>query len=221
MAEIGIMADSIEQMVLSNPRELASIRGNILSAAEDRVVKTLYITSSNPREGKTTTAVSIAYGLSAQASARVLLVDVNFHAPAIHGLFNIDSSPGFAELVQGNSDYDMVIRKTETASLSIIPCGASSVASLDVFRSEKFAEHLREFAKRFDYVIFDGYSFLSSSDASVVAGHFDGIILVVECDKTRWEVVQLAKEKINKVGGRILGAVLNRRKYYVPRAFYD
>ena len=73
---------------------------------------------------------------------------------------------------------------------------------------------------RFDYVFFDTGPVLNSSDVALMARHFDGVIVVVECERTKWEVLELAKAKIVNVNGKILGVVLNKRQYYIPAGLY-
>ncbi len=76
------------------------------------------------------------------------------------------------------------------------------------------------FKKNFDFVLVDGKSLLASSEVSNIASAVDGFLLVVKCEKTKWEVVQLAQEKLRQSGAQHIGIVLNERKHYVPRAFY-
>jgi Mrp family chromosome partitioning ATPase len=86
--------------------------------------------------------------------------------------------------------------------------------------SDVFAGKLKSLMARFDYVVFDGDSLLTSSNASMIVKHFDGVVLVVECERTKWEVLRLAREKVQNVGGNVLGVVLNKRRYYIPRGLY-
>jgi capsular exopolysaccharide synthesis family protein len=162
----------------------------------------------------------MAYGLSTNANAKVLLVDGNPYSPKIHELFNVNRSPGLSDMLLSKAEYNELLIRTEYENLAIIPNGTKVSNMIDIFRSETFKDKLNFLKQRVDYLILDGPSVLSSSDASVISKHFDGVILVVECEKTRWEVVQLAKDRIDKIGGNILGIILNRRKYYIPKALY-
>ena len=219
-AGIGKLPQDLKTLIMKNSVELSAIQGNMLSTATDREIKTILITSCSAFEGKTITAISMAYELSTEANARVLLVDGNLRYPKIHELFNVGSTPGLSDLVVSNAEYEEVIRKTEDENLIIIPHGTKISNPLDLFRSKMFKEKLDYLKQRFNYLIFDTCAALMSSHVSIIAKYFDGIILVIEAEKTRWEILQQAKEKINNVGGNILGAVLNKRKYYIPKALY-
>jgi capsular exopolysaccharide synthesis family protein len=220
MSEIGKLSQSLKSLLMDNIGELSSVQANLLSASSDKDIKTLFITSCYALEGKTISAISMAYGLSTNANAKVLLVDGNPYSPKIHELFNVNRSPGLSDMLLSKAEYNELLIRTEYENLAIIPNGTKVSNMIDIFRSETFKDKLNFLKQRVDYLILDGPSVLSSSDASVISKHFDGVILVVECEKTRWEVVQLAKDRIDKIGGNILGIILNRRKYYIPKALY-
>jgi len=140
-------------------------------------------------------------------------------APRLHELFEVAGSPGLTDLLLGSADDSQVMRDTEYDGLTVLPYGSGSSAA-DAFKPETLSQGLTNLKGKFDYVVCDGDSVIPSSDASVVAKHFDGIAFVVECEKTKWELLQAATEKIENVGGNILGVVLNKRRFYIPRGLY-
>src|SRR4029453_15104045 len=85
---------------------------------------------------------------------------------------------------------------------------------------EALGQMLAELGSTHDYVVVDGSDCSRSSDVSQVARVFDAVVLVIECEKTSWEVVQQAADGVRKSGGRLLEAVLNKRRYYIPRRLY-
>ena len=220
MSEIGILNHNIINLINGNSKELSTIEGNIVSVSAGREVKTILITSCAPLEGKTVSAISIAYTLAAEANAKVVLVDGNFNSPKIYELFDIKATPGLSDLLTDKADYRDIIRNTEYKNLSIIPHGSDMAKKLDFFDLNVLRNKLEILRKEFDHVIIDGQSLSGSSDISLISKYFDGIVFVVECEKTRWEVLQQAKEKINNSGGKILGVVLNKRIYYIPGRLY-
>jgi capsular exopolysaccharide synthesis family protein len=214
------LSENIKGLIERNAAELSTIEGNMLSVAQNRRVKTLLFTSCNHGEGKTIAAVSMSYALSKLTNSKILLIDGNLHKPALHDLFNISRAPGFSDLLIKGADYESVLRPAEFKNLSIMPCGAETANPLDVYKAATFKEKLDHYKEQYDFVIVDGHSMSSSSGAAVTARHFDGVVMVIECEKTRWEVFATAREKIEKVGGTLLGTVLNKRKYYIPQFLY-
>jgi len=79
---------------------------------------------------------------------------------------------------------------------------------------------LDQYRARFDWVVVDGPPITVYSDASILAPLVDGVVLVVEAERTRWEVVSQARRILEESGARILGAVLNRQRYHIPPALY-
>jgi protein-tyrosine kinase len=221
MNAVGVLNENLKSAIFKNLKELSTIEGNIASFATDKQpIKTILVTSCSPLEGKTVSSISMALALSIEANAKVVLIEGNMSSPRIHELFNIDTVPGLSDLLISRSNLNEIMRKTEFKNLTIIPSGSDISKKLDVFETERLQDLIGSLKKDFDYVIVDGQSVSGSSDVSIISKYFDGIVFVVECEKTRWEVLQQSKEKIKGVGGNILGVVLNKRIYYIPEKLY-
>ncbi len=216
----GRISNGLKRVLNKNVGELTKIEGNISSAAGDKEIKTILVTSSNRKEGKSTAAVSIAFGFSYESAKRILLIDGNLRSPVIHKIFNTEREPGLADLCSTNMEYFEVLKATESEYLTLIPCGSRVKNSIDILGSSAFREKLLSLRPWYDYIVFDSPSVLESSDVAIVARYFDGVILVIECEKTRREVVESATEQLNKVDSYILGVVLNKRQYYIPKTLY-
>lgn len=216
----GVLDAGVKKILVENFGALSGVQGSLVSAAENRAVRSILVTSSNRGEGKTVTAIGMSYALSSHANAQVLLVDGNFTAPALHRLFGVTQQPGFTEYLTSGAGLEDLVCPTDDPRLMILPHGGGTTL-FDVIRSREGAQRLEALKDKFDYVICDGSSVFGSSDASIVASNFDGLVLVVECERTRWEVVQDAKERLLKAGGKVLGVALNKRRYYIPKALYS
>lgn len=202
-------------------RDLSGLQGNLESLSGGRRVKNLLITSCYDGEGKTVVSVSIALALAGQADAKVLLVDANFSRPFLHEEFSISMAPGLCDLLTDNTTLPShVIRSTDVRNLSVVPSGPPSSRHIEALRSGFFGERMGDMGAGFDYVIFDGAPAYGASDSLLMVKHFDGVLLVIECERTKWEVAERAKARLLQADGKVLGAVLNKRKYYIPRAIY-
>lgn len=206
-----------EKQLQANLSELALVEGNIL--AKKRSTQTIYMTSCFPGEGKTTAAVTTAYALAMLSGKSVALIDGQTAHPSIHRMFNVPVSPGLNDVIVSHASLSQVIIPTSYETLHIIPAGTSSKRKPNTFM-DTFQSILQELRTHFDFVIYDGASILHASELSAVANIFDGVVLIVECERTKWEVVHMAEEKILNAQGTILGVILNKRKYYIPRMIY-
>jgi len=213
---MGTNNESLDK-ILKHADSLAGLQGSLLSAAKGKPARTLLITSARDHEGKSTVSVGIAAALARLAHAKVLLVDSNFRRPALAALFGLSSAPGLREFLM-DAPLEQVVQKTSVPRLSLLATGGGgSMAGLQARLSRRFHMLYEEF----DYVVFDGDSTLSSSEAALLAQHVDGVVLVAECEQTKWEILALCKERLSRLGGRVLGAVLNKRQYYIPEVFYE
>lgn len=202
--------------ILKQAVSLTELQGSLLSASRGKTVRSLLITSGRDLEGKTTVSAGIAAALARHAHAKVLLVDVNLRRPALAQLFGVSAAPGLREFLQGAS-VEQVIQQTAEPRLSLLTNGGDgSIAEL----LAKLPERLEALYARFDYVVFDGDSTLTSSEAALLAQHVDGVVLVAECEQTKREILSLCKEKLTRLGGKVLGVVLNERRFYIPGALY-
>lgn len=205
-----------------NADQLSLIEGNLVSAAQTEV-STVYVTSCFRGEGKTTAALSTAYGLSAISQARVLLVDGGNTSARLHSMLAIQPYPGLTEAIEGRVQLsDALHPVTGLPGLHVLTCGAVSHAILsEAQRVDRIKAFLDTVKPHYDFIVVDGSSTFASSDPTRLASCFDGVMFVVTCERTKWEVVQGAVEKIRSGGGRVLGGVLNRRRFYIPRIVYQ
>lgn len=210
------LTESMETEIVHNHRELSMFEGNILES--DTTTRTIYVTSCHNGEGKTTAAVSMAYSLATNKNANVLLIDGGVN-PKVHDLFDIQQTPGLTDTIADTGKLDESLVVTEYQNLTTMPSG-TALGSYPRYNPDQFQSILGLLKERFDYIIFDGHPLIGSSQAQKLAQMFDGIAMVVECEKTKWEVVQVSLEKLRKTRANILGIVLNKRKYYIPKFLY-
>jgi protein-tyrosine kinase len=216
----GFINHDIEALVEDNFTELTALGGNLLTVAHGEDVRTIMVTSARIGEGKTMAAISIACTLANHVNSRVALLDANFQRPQLHELFNIDPQPGLSDILLRNTSLASVQKGSGRENLTVIPCGSALMRSIGIHEVGMLKNLLISMRQDFEYVVVDCTHIFGSSDVSLIAPLFEGIIFVIECEKTSWEVVQLAKDNMKNVGGRILGAVLNKRRYYIPRNLY-
>ncbi|MBF0624155.1 MAG: CpsD/CapB family tyrosine-protein kinase [Magnetococcales bacterium] len=226
----GLLEEGTRTITERNHRELSTIEGNLITASGGKDVNTLLVTSCTPRDGKTTAAVGIAVTMAKMPHTRVLLLDGNLHNPRLHELFSLSREDGFSDyilsggsmegILSGGSmegaDVGGTIRETDYPNLFLMTAGRRVDNSLEVFRDPNFASRFQWLTGHFTHLVFDAPFYLGPSDASLVARLFDGILLVIACERTKRPVIQLVKERIAGAGGHLLGVILNRRQYYIP-----
>lgn len=177
---------------------------------------TVLVTSVAPGEGKSFTALGLARCAAGMLDSRTLLVDANVAAPTLHRHFGAADSPGLCEKLMRPHDSDVSARVV-APGLELLPAGRGDPAFL--FNSSQVAGFLSEAANRYRLVVVDGQS-LGTSGANSLPYLADGVLLVVDSTTTRREVAKGVLGRLGLDPGRFLGAVLNKKRHYIPEALY-
>jgi succinoglycan biosynthesis transport protein ExoP len=185
-----------------------SLRTNILFSAADRQLKTIVVSSANPREGKTTSVIYLGTTM-AQSGQRVLLIDTDMRRPRLHASTGVSRQTGITNLIVGDADYDDVIKTTEIPNLFVLPCGPTPPNPAEILMSQRFQTVLAELAKRFDRIILDSPPLQVVTDAVVLSQWTDGVILVVKAGKTLRDEIKRSARQVRSVRGNIVGVIVN------------
>lgn len=214
----GKASAKLKDRLLRNWGDLAAVEGNLI-AAGGQAVRTLMMVSGTACEGRTSAAACL--GLALCAAGRTLLIDAHLRKPDLSNKFATPGAPGLSEVVLDGMALDAALYPTADAdTLFILPAGQRMASPSTIFRSAAFAALMTDLKRGWDYVVCDTPPVLSESDASLMAAQFDAAVLVVSCEETRWEVARMVAERMDAAGGRLIAAVLNRRRYYIPSALY-
>lgn len=199
--------------------EYHRMKHKISVALPDIRNKALLFSCSSHGEG--TTSVILGYAtILAGGNEKVLLVDANVRNPALHDFLGVDKRRGFVELILGECSLKEVIKKTKINNLSIITSGILHSNPFSLFESAYLNDLIDQMKAEADWVLFDSAPINTYIDSIALASKMDGIVMVVQAEKTRWEVAQTAKKRIEDGQGNILGVILNRRKMYIPAWAY-
>lgn len=182
----------------------------------DGLGKVVLISSARSGEGKSVIARALAKRLAEQGRGRVLLVDGNPHGPARHGGGRLDGRPGFFDVLRRPEAQGLIVASRDQAELHLLGAGQDLDASL-LFHEDAMNELLHKVRERYDWTVIDAGCL---STAACLTRLADGVLLVVDAQTTRAEVVQGAVSAAWVPQDRWIGAVLNRRPHYVPAWLY-
>jgi protein-tyrosine kinase len=210
-----------KQVLLSTSFEqYQQLKTSLLNRYPDLKHKVIMLVSSTENEGCTTTAVNLARALASDDKIKVLLIDGNLRSSSLHQAFGLDNKNGLSDIIRGDSDTEQAIKKTDIENLFVVTGGKNAGNSASILDSSELKPLLDQLKERFDFVILDAPPVTLYSDSISLCSKVDGVISVVEAEKTRWEVAEGAKERLKAAGARILGGVLNKRKYHIPQSIY-
>ncbi|MDQ0149527.1 CpsD/CapB family tyrosine-protein kinase [Eubacterium multiforme] len=208
----------VEKQPKSVPAEAYRVlRTNIQYSSFDKDIEKILVTSSEPGEGKSTTAGNLALAYS-QDEKRVLIIDCDLRKPSLHKKFRISNNIGLSDVVLDKSKISKAIVKY-TDYLHILPSGKVPPNPSEMLGSRAMERLLNELGEIYDVVVLDTPPVHAVTDAQILSTKVDGVVLVVRAEKTKKEAVIDAKKSLDKVGANILGTVLNggessKGKYY-------
>ena len=203
-----------------------SLRTNLLFSSIDKEVKTLVITSASPGEGKSRTAANLAIVL-AHAGHLVLLVDADFRRPSLHRMFGKVRNVGLSNLILGETPLtDLMVLDEEVPNLIVLPSGPTPPNPSELLGSGQMRSLLSRFHQDFSYIVIDTPPVNVVTDASLLAGTTDAVILVIDANKATYTAVLHAKQSLDRVNARVLGALMNKMKgpgagYYYNQYAYS
>lgn len=203
------------------------LRTSLLLSSAGTPPKTILITSSQPSEGKTTTAINTAFML-AQTGAQVLIIDCDLRRPRLHAHFNLPNARGLTNCLSGEmDDIDALIQTYDKQpNLKLLPSGPIPPNPAELLGSDEMRRLLTILSEKFTHIIVDSPPAISFTDASILSTFVDGVILVVHGGRSSRAVVRRAKQQLLDVGAHIFGIVLNNVKieshdyYYAGYAGY-
>ncbi len=194
------------------PEAFVALRTAILFSALQTRGQVIMVTSSLPGEGKSMTAVNLAFAL-ARSGKKTAIVDGDLRTPRVHNLFGEFREPGFVDLLFQTADVHEVVRETEVPNAFLVSAGSKVDRPADLLSSDMPQRAIEELRTMCDFLILDTSPVLVVPDASILSACCDRTLMVVNCGKTTRDAVNTGIDHIRTAGGDVSGIVLNR----VPR----
>jgi polysaccharide biosynthesis transport protein len=203
------------------------LRTNIMFSQKDPKFNTITIVSGGAGEGKSTTTFNLAT-IFAQNGQRVLVVDSDLRRPSLHKVLKVSNSIGLTNYLLKQNTLEEVIQTTPLATFDFLPSGKLPSSSMGVLSSAQMKELIQDLKRRYDWVFFDSPPIMGVSDASILASEVDMVLQVIQYRRYPQPMTIRAKQMIEKVGGNLLGIVLNNismaadeNYYYYSGYYYD
>lgn len=186
--------------------DFRSLRSRLHHLQEKTAIKTILITSSLPKEGRSFVAANLAQAM-AQQGRRTILIDADLRSPSLHLALGTSSTPGLSEYLLGEAEDTTIVQQGPMENLLFVPAGreiSGQSESISNGLLKGLFEHLSPF---FDWIIVDSPAVLPVSDGVLIAGYCDGVLLIVRSNSTPFDVVRKARRSFQEE--RLLGVVLN------------
>lgn len=192
----------------------------VLTQSGKDAPRVMMVTSAVEHEGKTTFATQLAASL-ARAGHRTLIVDGDLRHPRAHLALDLELRTGFPELLRRELGSDEVVQPTSVDGLFAITGGACDYAAITALARNDISDIIAGFRDAFDYVVIDAGPVLAFADSLILGQRCDAVILTTMIDVSSVTLVNKAVERLQTVGVRLMGAVVNGGGANTPSRRYS
>ncbi len=198
-----------------------TLGGKIARINETENLNVFLMTGSDDNVGTSTILFNTGLMMGrSMPHRRVLMVDTNIDRPSMDVAFDHFSSSNLMDYLLGRESLTDIVQRTFLSNVDIITCNRIENPYLSPFGIPSFTRFIEEVREHYDIILLDSAPALKSSHTKMLVSKSDGVILVIEADRTRFEVLEELVRQLNLAGATILGTFLNKRRYVIPRWLY-
>lgn len=210
-------------ITLTDPRSPAAeayrtLRTNLMFSSVENPIQTLLVTSPIAGEGKSEALANLAITF-ARGGNKTILVDADLRRPAQHDIWGVENDGLTRMMLDDASLANPPLVETGVENLMILPAGSDAPNPADLLSGMRMSEIIGVLKARANYVLFDSPPVLAATDAALLGIKIDGVLLVVKSGESRRDNTLSARQSLEQVNVRVVGAVLtnapgdNRRSY--------
>lgn len=185
------------------------VRTNLHFLDKEKRSRTILITSSIPKEGKSTIASDYAISIGT-AGGKVLLIDCDIRRPSVYERFKISFEKGLESILSEECKLESVILKNVEKNLDVLPTNNIFHNSTEFFLGEKIKMILQEVKEKYDTVILDTSPLTISSDAAILSTYCDGVVYVVGYNQVNKKELEFGKTMLDNAKANIYGFIVNK-----------
>ena len=195
------------------------LRTNLLFSRKDDKLNSVAVVSAGAGEGKSTTVMNLATTF-AQSGQRVVVVDSDLRRPTLHKMLGVTNNLGLTNYLLKQNTLEEVIQTTNVPTLDFLASGKLPSSSMGILSSGPMKELINDLKQRYDFVFFDSPPIMGVSDASILASEVDVTLQVIQYRRYPQPMNIRAKQLIEKVGGNLVGIVLNNINMSQDESYY-
>jgi polysaccharide biosynthesis transport protein len=195
------------------------LRTNLLFSRKDDKLNTVAVVSAGAGEGKSTTVCNLA-AVFAQSGQRILMVDSDLRRPTLHKMLKVTNNLGLTNYLLKQNTLEEVVQTTSLPTLDFLASGKLPSSSLGILSSAQMKDLISELKQRYDFVFFDSPPIMGVSDASILASEVDMTLQIIQYRRYPQPMNIRAKQLIEKVGGNLVGIVLNNINMSQDESYY-
>ncbi len=189
---------------------IRSIRTQVLFLdTKENPVKAVVVSSLGPQEGKTTFLCNLGI-IMASNKKKILLVDSDMRKPRLHAIFKKKTDKGLSHFLAGQVEYKDIIVPTEVENLFFVGNSQPPPNPAELLSNDRMKEFIDKVKEEFDFILFDSPPISMITDATILSKMLDGVIVVVECEKTPKKALARSYKLLKNSRIKVLGVVIDR-----------
>ena len=200
-----LIPHAVDATVVEHYRRL---RAKIIQEQERKPFRSLLVTSPDPEDGKSVTALNLALSFGMLPSHRVLVVDGDLRKGSLGKWLGVGDHSGLSNLIGGSAELEDVVLKCDEIPVSFIVRGSDTTSPAELLHSSRLIPQLQKMTEHFSLVIVDSPAVNSVADAQLLAAACDAALLVARAFTTTRKTLQKAVQDLSPF--RVIGTVLNR-----------
>lgn len=201
-------------------KDYQTLADQLYFICKDKGLKTLLLTPVLKGESSTTIMAHLGTYMASEMNKKILLINANLRAPKLHEEFELPNSNDVTGIIAGNATLEKSV-KTIDRNLHALFAGDQELNPVTIFESHMMTEFLKTAKTKYDLVLIDVAPVATYKDAVILSSLMDGLVIVLNAHRSRRHVVKNMIERFHSCRSKIVGAVLNNRKYPIPGLIYD
>jgi capsular polysaccharide biosynthesis protein/Mrp family chromosome partitioning ATPase len=199
---------------------LRSIASQFHLKKQKENISIIMMVSATPKEGKSILSLGLASALSRITGERTLVVDANTIAPNIHKLAGLNNRTDFNYTNGSGVAIEDVVQPIPDGALDVVYLGKPAMHPEELFTSKEVKSFFEEAKKKYGFIIVDTPCLNEHKDALSLASVVDGVLFTVKSESTSKFVAGAAETALIENDIPIVGAVLNFRRFMIPKSVY-
>jgi capsular exopolysaccharide synthesis family protein len=199
-----LIPQAVDSIVVEHYRRL---RTKILQQHAVKPFQILMVSSPSPQEGKTVTVLNLGLSFAMLPNFRVLVIDGDLRRGTIGKWLGVDNCPGLGNVLEGTATFEDVAIKCSNVSMHVVTRGNSAVSPAELLHSPHLNAEFRRMTEYFDIVLVDSPPVTLITDAQLLAGSCDAVLLIARAFRTKRKLLEQAAQDLSAF--RIVGTVLN------------
>lgn len=188
-----------------------TVRSNLAFSTDHGVPRSFTVTSTRPREGKSTSSFALAMVI-ARTGKRVLLIDADLRSPSVHRFTEIENTKGLSNYLAGEDAWESLVRSTRWPSLSVMTTGPIPPSAAELLSSDRAHLLVQQLLLHFDHIILDAPPLLGLADAPLLSRVTEGVVYIVEAQGPPLRGINMSLSRLQASHAHVFGAVLTKLK---------